>query len=50
MISYGCIAIMFLFVVAKIITYYLHKRRAPSYEQIDKELLTALNSRNERYE
>jgi hypothetical protein len=50
MISYGCLAILFLFVVIKLIIYYIHKRRAPSITQIDTELLALLNRRSERNE
>lgn len=48
MISYGCLAIMFLFILIKVITYYVHKRRALTIEQIDLELITLLNHRSER--
>ncbi|MGG4221002.1 hypothetical protein ABEW32_22585 [Paenibacillus jamilae] len=50
MISYGCLAIMFLFVVIKSLTYYIHKKRAPSITQIDTELLALLNRRSEHNE
>lgn len=50
MISYGCLAILFLFVAVKLIIYYIHKRRAPSIKQIDTELLALLNRRSERNE
>jgi hypothetical protein len=48
MISYGCLAIMFLFVAIKSLIYYIHKKRAPSITQIDTELLALLNRRSER--
>ncbi|MEC0181014.1 hypothetical protein P4H61_05835 [Paenibacillus peoriae] len=50
MISYGCLAILFLFVAVKLIIYYIHKKRAPSITQIDTELLALLNRRSERNE
>jgi hypothetical protein len=48
MISYGCLAVLFLFVMIKLLNYYFHRKKAPSLEQIDTELLTALNRRSER--
>ncbi|EHS57796.1 MULTISPECIES: hypothetical protein [Paenibacillus] len=50
MISYGCLAILFLFVAIKLIIYYIHKKRAPLITQIDTELLALLNRRSERNE
>ncbi|MCC3378264.1 hypothetical protein ACFQ5D_00250 [Paenibacillus farraposensis] len=50
MISYGCLAILFLFVALKLIIYYIHKKRALSMTHIDTELLALLNRRSEHNE
>ncbi len=50
MISYGCLAILFLFVAIKLITYTIHKKRAPSITQMNTELLALLNRRSDRNE
>ncbi|WP_186327879.1 hypothetical protein [Paenibacillus xylanexedens] len=43
MVTYGCLAILFLFVMIKVITLQLHRRKPVSREDTDRTLYTILN-------
>ncbi len=48
MIAYGCLGILFLFVVIRIILYYTHRKRPFPREEIDRQVLALINDRQER--
>lgn len=48
MIAYGCIGILFLFVLIRIIIYYTHRKRPFPLEEIDRQVLSIINDRQER--
>ncbi len=43
MVTYGCLAILFLFVMIKVIALQLHRRKPISREDTDRTLYTILN-------
>lgn len=43
MVTYGCLAILFLFVIIKVIAFLLHRRKPVSQEDADRTLYTILN-------
>ncbi|ACX67902.1 hypothetical protein V4V36_19085 [Paenibacillus lautus] len=49
MITYGCLGILFLFVIIKITAYSKRKKNAPTPEQLQQTLLEAANSKREQH-
>ncbi|WP_433945172.1 hypothetical protein [Paenibacillus sp. SN-8-1] len=48
MIAYGCIGILFLFVLIRTILYYYHRKHPFPQEEIDRQVLSIINDRRER--
>ncbi|WP_200897666.1 hypothetical protein [Paenibacillus wulumuqiensis] len=44
-LAYACVAIMFLFVVSRLLSYAFRRKKAPSEEELEKQLLAAVNER-----
>jgi hypothetical protein len=49
MITYGCLGILFLFVIIKITAYFKRKKSAPTPEQLHQTLLEVANSQREQH-
>ncbi|MFE0556223.1 hypothetical protein ACFW1P_09910 [Paenibacillus sp. NPDC058910] len=49
MITYGCLGILFLFVIIKITAYFKRKKNAPTPEQLHQTLLEVVNSEREQH-
>lgn len=49
MIAYGCLGILFLFIVIKSFTYYNRQKTAPTPEDLDETLLTIANSQGDNH-
>ncbi|MEK5639460.1 MULTISPECIES: hypothetical protein [Paenibacillus] len=43
MIAYGCLAVLFLFVLIKSVNYFRRQKNAPLPEELDETLLTIAN-------
>lgn len=48
MIAYGCLGILFLFIVIKIAIYFNRQKKAPTSEDLDETLLTISNPRGDQ--
>jgi len=48
MIAYGCLGILFLFIMIKIAVYFHRQKKAPTPEDIDETLLEIANPRGDR--
>lgn len=47
MIAYGCLGILFLFIIIKIAVYFNRQKHAPTHEDLDETLLAIANRRRD---